>query len=191
MRQKKAGHDERKQMKISWCLSFNIWPEKVKQINNDNKSISFSDAWPHRMLGTGFYVWNALLAQSTRDSRITHAWAAGRTSAPASKAIWKRTFHVLCMIRKLKTSGHSGLTFRYRQEGSCPGTQSFARSALAFHKQHPSLWGKGFMGPRIHGAKGMWNPAVPSPILTKCLPFWGPLQTLSQGQGQQTLPVGW
>lgn len=99
----------------------------------------------------------------------------GSTSAPASKAIWKRTCQALCMIRKLEwASGHSGLTFRSRKEGSCPGTYGFEGSVPAFYKQYPSLWAR-----KSWGQRDVESSRVPSSTSTKFLPFWGLLQTLS------------
>lgn len=116
----------------------------------------------HTDMGTEFYLWNALLAQSTWNSRTAHAWShilGGSTSAPASQAIWKRTFHALCMIRKLEwASGHSCLTFRSRQEGSCPWIHNFGGFCSGLPQTTSLLMEQG-----IHGVKGMQNPAVPSP----------------------------
>lgn len=141
--------------------------------------VLLGDVWPHRMLGTGFYLWNALLAQSTQNSRIAHDgctfWVAEYQFLPIR--LGKRTLHAFCMIRKLEqTLGHNSITFRFRKEGSFPGTCDLKGSVLTLHRATSLLMGWG-----IHRTKGMRPPGIQqSPLDLEQVSsdhFWGLLQT--------------
>ena len=95
-----------------------------------------------------------------------HAWATlAHQLLPPGLFEREHSMHC-CMIRKLEwTSGHSGLTFRSRQEGSCPGTYGFEGSVPGFYKQHPSLWGKKVMGPKGCGIQQCLPPPRPNVFL--------------------------
>lgn len=130
-------------------------------IMTTKRAVLLEDVWPHRTLEAGFDVWNALFAQSARNSRIAHAWShiSGESmSTPASEACWKRTFNAFCIIRKLEwTPVHSSITFRSRKERPHPGTHNLEDSA--FHGDTPPY---GVRNSWCQRDVPTWNPEVPS-----------------------------